>query len=234
MEQPSMIVAQLNEALRNKLEASHCITGRLECQLIPSFLLALRGQRADGKTLFFWELERDLNKLLDHYQTTAAAHAAAFTIDINLERNSFVYNTISPGEAAAQKDKEARDQKTEEARRLQELKQMLLARNIPYGRELAAQVAAALEHGALCYNHRDYCGMGLEKSTDGNYVYAAIWDGWLEPVHTFHTRESFVQWLAVQSDASLSRVDEPESWVWNNQVINRQRLEEFIGWSQGL
>ncbi|HWV67283.1 hypothetical protein [Chitinophaga sp.] len=28
MEQPSMIVAQLNEALRNKLEASRCITGK--------------------------------------------------------------------------------------------------------------------------------------------------------------------------------------------------------------
>ncbi|MEV4884567.1 hypothetical protein MRBLMN1_003082 [Chitinophaga ginsengisegetis] len=227
-----MITEQLNEALRNKLEAAQCITGRLECRMVPSFLLTMRGQRADGKNIFFWELERDINKLLDSYQSTAATDAAAFTIDIDLGRNSFDYNTVSHQQAAAQKDKEARDQKAEEAHRLQELKQMLLSRNIPYGLELAEQVAAALSHGALCYSHRDYCGMGLEKNTDGNYVYAAVWDGWLEPVHTFNSRQAFVQWLAVQSDASLSRVNEPDTWLWNNQVINRQRLEEFVSWRQ--
>ncbi len=231
MEQPSTIIAQLNEALRNKLETSKCITGRLECRLTPSFLLVLRGQSPDGKTFLFWELERHINKLLGQYQATAAAHAASLIIDIDLERNSFVYNTISQQQAAEQKEKEARDQQTAEARRLQELKQSLLARNDPYGRELAEQVAEALSHGALCYSHRDYCGMGLEKKADGSYIYAAIWDGWLEPVHTFNTQQAFVQWLALQSDASLSRVNEPDTWVWNNQVVNRQRLEEFVGWS---
>lgn len=232
MQQPSLIVAQLNEALKNRLEASSCMTGRLECQLAPSFLLAFHGQRADGKTLFFWQLEPGIHKLLDRYQKTAAPDAAAFTIDINLAHNSFIYSIISPQQAAAQKDKETREQNDEQARRLQALKQTLLASNIPYGSELAEQVAAALTHGALCYNHRDYCGMGLEKNAGGNYVYAMIWDGWMELVHTFATRQAFVAWLAGQSDASLSRVDEPDTWVWNNQVINRQRLEEFVAWSQ--
>ncbi len=228
-----MIVEQLNEALRNKLQAADCITGRLECRLTPSFLLTLRGQREDGKNLYFWELERNLNKLLDRYQTTEAPHAAGLIIDIDLGRDSFIYNIISSQQAAAQKKKEAREQKDEETRRMQALKQTLLARNNPFGRQLAEQVAAALEHGALCYSHRDYCGMGLEKNANGNYVYAAVWDGWLQPVHTFTTREAFVQWLAVQSDASLSRVNEADTWVWNNQVINQQRLEEFVGWSAG-
>lgn len=231
MEQPSTIIAQLNEALRNKLEAAQCITGRLECRLTPSFLLVLRGQRADGKTFLFWELERNINKLLNQYQATEAAQAASLIIEIDLEHNRFVYNTISQQEAAAQKEQEAREQQAAETLRLQALKQSLLARNDPYGRELAEQVAAALSYGALCYSHRDYCGMGLEKNADGNYIYAAIWDGWLEPVHTFSTRQAFVQWLASQSDASLSRVNEVDTWVWNNQVINRQRLEEFVGWS---
>jgi len=228
MEQFSTIKAQLNEALKNKLEAVQCISGHLECRLYPSLLLTLRGQKADGKPFFFWEPDRQLNKLLDRYQATEAPHAVAFTISINLEHNHFVYNIISSEEAAAQKDKEARDHEAEETRRLQELKQMLLARNTAYGRELAEQVATSLVEGALCYGHRDYCGMGLEKNASGNYVYAVVWDGWLEPVHTFHTREAFVQWLAVQSDASLSRVDEPDTWLWNNQVINRERLEEFV------
>lgn len=228
MEQSSMIVAQLNEALRNKLEASQCVTGRLECQLTPSFLVAFRGQRADGENIFFWELERNIGILLDRYQATVAPHAAAFTIDIDLGSDRFVYNQTTQQQAAEQKDKEARDWQAAETRRLQELKATLLARNIPYGQELAEQVATALAHEALCYRHRDYCGMGLEKDSDGNYVYAAVWDGWPEPVHTFSTRPAFVQWLALQSDASLSRVDEPDTWLWNNQVIDRQRLEEFV------
>ncbi|KAA2245719.1 hypothetical protein F0L74_07140 [Chitinophaga agrisoli] len=234
MQQSSMLVEQLNEALRNKLQASGCVTGRLECRITPVFLLNLQGQRNNGQSLFFWELERNINMLLDRYQTTEAAHAAAIVIDIDLARNSFVYNIISQEQAAAQREREANAQKDEETRRLLQLKQNLLSRNTPFGRQLAEQVSYALERGALCYSHRDYCGMGLEKNAQGNYVYAAVWDGWLQPLQTFTSREAFIQWLAVQSDASLSRVNEPDTWVWDNQVINRQRLEDFVNWNQGF
>lgn len=114
MEQFSTIKAQLNEALRNKLEAAQCISGHLEYRVSPSLLLTLRGQKADGKPFFFWEADRQLNKLLDRYLATEATHAVAFTISINLEHNHFAYNIISPEQAAAQKDKEARDHEEEE------------------------------------------------------------------------------------------------------------------------
>jgi hypothetical protein len=50
----------------------------------------------------------------------------------------------------------------------------------------------------------------------------------LKPAHTFPDKASFVNWLAVQSDASLAMLEAKETFYWNNQVLNRERLEAFV------
>jgi hypothetical protein len=100
----------------------------------------------------------------------------------------------------------------------------------PYGPDLAQQVADAVARGrSLAPYHRDYCGMAFEYR-DHQFRYGEVWDGqYLEkPKHSFSTREKFVHWLAQQSDHSLSRADETDSWYWDNQTITKQRLLDFV------
>jgi hypothetical protein len=98
----------------------------------------------------------------------------------------------------------------------------------PYGNVLAEEVADALDRGKKVVNdHRDYCGMGLAK-LEADYVYGSFDDGGPpEAMRTFAARESFVAWLAAQSDASLSGRDEGP-FVWGNQRITRARLLEAV------
>lgn len=219
----------LNEFLRNKLETAHCTGGRLECRITGDLLLTLRGQREDGKSMLFWDLERPLKRLIDDYLNSTDPDAAALFIDIDLARDAFDYRHLSRTEAAIQEQQEAAERQKEEDRRLQEMKQTISRQRSPYGRELAEKVAEALQRGALAYSHRDYCGMGLETGSAGEYLYGEVWDGGLAvTVHSFPDRTAFVNWLAVQSDASMAMLDAKDTWYWNNQVITRQRLEAFI------
>jgi len=101
----------------------------------------------------------------------------------------------------------------------------------PYGRELAEKVVGALDRGVRVANdHRDYCGMGLAKVTDG-YVYGACYDGYPdpEPTQVFATREAFVTWLAAQSDDLLAGREEESPFYRRNQRVTRARLLQAIG-----
>lgn len=99
----------------------------------------------------------------------------------------------------------------------------------PVGHLLAEQVASKLESGQwLGYSHRDYCGMGLEYR-ERRFVYGELQDGMIYIVkRQFDSRSAFVEWLAVQSTASLARLDEADDFVRGNQVITRQRLQAFV------
>jgi hypothetical protein len=226
------IQEQINEFLRDKLYAASCIGGRLECQVTSGTLLTLRGQKADGKNIFFWDLEMPLQRLIHQYLTREAPQAAAFAIDIDIEQNNFVYRLTSPAEVKAMEKANALQEKADADQRLQDMKAAIMANNTPYGPALATKVAEALNRGALMNGHRDYCGMGLEKDAKGQYLYGEVWDGGFAPgVRTFADKAGFIQWLAAQSDASMANLQSQDTWVWNNQVINRQRLEAFIqGW----
>ena len=97
-----------------------------------------------------------------------------------------------------------------------------------YGVALAEKVAAALQVKSLGYGHRDYCGMGLEYR-NGTYYYGELSDGYMEkPTLQWSSKQSFVQWLAQQSDASCGRLDDPNPFYRGNQTITRQRLMEFV------
>ena len=97
-----------------------------------------------------------------------------------------------------------------------------------YGMALAEKVADALLFNSIGYSHRDYCGMGLEYR-NGTYYYGELWDGYMmKPTLQWSSKQSFVQWLAQQSDASCGRLEDSDPFYRSNQTINRQRLMGII------
>jgi|688.fasta_scaffold310236_2 hypothetical protein len=98
----------------------------------------------------------------------------------------------------------------------------------PFGPDLAEALADALDRGvAVLYRHRDYCGMGLSRLSDG-YAYGPVYDGDLFDETLFSTRAQFTAWLAHQSDETLSGREGPSPFDWDNQRITRKRLLEAI------
>ena len=107
---------------------------------------------------------------------------------------------------------------------------------------LANQVASALESGKiLAYSHRDYCGIGL-RFVDQVFVCGEVNDGelpspkevayWQEGGNfeqkIFDSKEEFVQWLAAQTDESLSGKNLEQEWLRNNQRLSISRLRAFV------
>lgn len=220
---------QLNQLLREKLEANGCKSGRLKAELTTQWLLSLSAERIkDGKTILIWDFPRPLLKAIDAWQTQHAPEVAVLTIDIDLPGNTFTYHQLSKADKGNQEKKAAQEKEKEIEHSLQELKRKAMADTTPFGEALAEKVATALKHNTLAFGHRDYCGTGLELH-EGLYKYGQIWDGWMEQVfQSFDSRADFVQWLSHQSNATFSMTDSPEKFYWNNQVITRDRLEAFV------
>ncbi len=113
------------------------------------------------------------------------------------------------------------------------------------GLALAQAVANQLEQGlVLAFNHRDYCGMGLQY-IDGVFMYAEVQDGYLPKLDNlqdnhqsgsmshmqhflFHTRVEFIDWLASQSDHTLSGSEIADQFIRNNQRLTIKRLQNFV------
>lgn len=111
------------------------------------------------------------------------------------------------------------------------------------GMLLAQQCADKLETGAkLCFSHREYCGMGLHFA-DGKFIYCEVFDGempsekqyaqWQQhgPVGAFTAfadRDTFLTWLAEQSDDSLSGRESSDAFLHDNQRLSLARLREFV------
>jgi hypothetical protein len=113
------------------------------------------------------------------------------------------------------------------------------------GLALAQAVTNQLEQGrVLAFNHRDYCGMGLQY-IDGVFMYAEVQDGYLPTLNNlqgdrqsgsianmqyllFHTRAEFIDWLASQSDHTLSGREIADEFMRHNQRLTIRRLQEFI------
>jgi hypothetical protein len=181
--------------------------------------MALHGEKEDGESVYFWELEMELKRLLANYMEQEAPKAKALEIDIDVTAETFKYRDFSEMALkllAKEEDNSARIAS----------QQLSRIDTSAYGFSLATRVADALEHSSLMHSHRDYCGMGLEKSKDGDYLYGEVWDGYLTPSKVFSDKITFVRWLAEQSDASMANLN-GDDFYSNNQVINRLRLEAF-------
>jgi hypothetical protein len=216
----------LNTVVSVELEKYQCINGTLHCETRQSGdLLTLHGTKADGKPVLLWPESKPLRSLAGHYLDTIP-NAGGFTLDIDLEAQTFHYQSISPAEIHARDKKEAKEREEAAVREKLDTKMNFQIRATPFGRDLAEQVAHKLQTRALYYTHRDYCGMGLELR-DGTYCYGEVYDGGLDPMLRFENSAGFIDWLSKQSDASLGRLDEVNSWYWGNQTLTRERLESF-------
>lgn len=99
--------------------------------------------------------------------------------------------------------------------------------DLPFGSELAEQVAVKLHVSEGVYHgHRDYCGLGLFYYAN-YYTLGSVYDGYDAPneiIVTFKEKTDFVNWLAKESDQSMSVYGER----FNNQTITKIRLEWFL------
>ena len=177
--------------------------------------------------MLIWDIGFPLQKAIRDYMEAAGPDLAVLDVKADLLSNNFVYQHLSKAQRATIQQQEQVQNTQDDKQRQQRLRQMLAVDTAPFGNALAETVAEALKYGGLGLSHRDYCGLGLELK-DGSYRYGELYDGYMmQAIHTFADRESFVNWLARQSNASLSRIEQPDAWTWGNQVITRQRLEEF-------
>ena len=86
-----------------------------------------------------------------------------------------------------------------------------MASDVPYGAALAEAVAAHLKSGqSIIYDHRDYCGVGLQyEEARSRFSMGPAMDGgmWSETTWTAtdgrSASDEFVAWLALQSDVAL-------------------------------
>lgn len=211
--------------LRIVLEKYNCVRGSIRFQA-PA-LLSINGVRTDGKPVLIWPTDKKLDSLVSRY-VSQEPQLGDLIVQADLAMDQFVYKQVSKSRLQLEAQQVQR-QREQEARKQQEKWRSLLeSKTEPYGQQLAEQVAMRLQERSFGFGHRDYCGMGLEYR-NGAYYYGGLWDGMMDDkVEIFVSKEEFVGWLAVQSDASMARLDEIDAFYWGNQTVTRQRLQEFI------
>lgn len=221
---------KVNEVIRTKLESMNCISGKLNCAFTTGTLLVIMQGKREGqeKPVFFWEWTNKEKSILREYlESNPDWHS--FQVEADLEHNTFVYSHITKEENKQKEEGAAEDEKKQEVERQEYYKKMLLAEKGKFGHQLSEKVATRLDRGdTLAYGHRDYCGRGLWRNDAGDYCYGFVWDYALEEDQVFKSRSEFVEWLAAQSNASLSMANSPDPFYRGNQVITKKRLEDFV------
>ena len=216
----SELQSAINEEMQGQLGKFHCTRGKLRYEGV----VALSGERDDEQSFLIWDTDKQLGTLASQF-LRMAPEMAGFAV--SLANGKFVWELFTQ-DVLAERDRRVAEERRKDAIQQKDvLKEKLIRQTQKYGTILAQKVADQLKLSALTYAHRDYCGMGLEYK-DGCYMYGEVQDGVLEVALTFEGKNEFVEWLAEQSDASLSRLDEENSWFWGNQTVNRGRLEEFV------
>jgi hypothetical protein len=214
----------INDFLIARLKEAGCVRGRFAVTGAAA-QFSLSGERADGKSMFFWDFnDRLFNRLVgDYLEAGYPAGTARLTVDVDVATGGCTYQlTTETQQATALLSKQEKELRAKKNRRRP---------RAPYGPELAEQVADAVAQGrTLAPYHRDYCGMGFEYRNH-EFRYGEVWDGhYMEEAKlVFASRAAFVQWLAQQSDQSLARVEEADPWYWDNQTVTRDRLLTLVG-----
>jgi hypothetical protein len=219
----------LNTRLREKLEKTGSLKGRLKAELTATLLLSLSCIRTrDNKSMLLWDFDYPLQKAIRDYMEICVPDTVVLEVDIDLTTDTFHYSYLTTAQQQQLKEKAVRETEKDELQRKQALKAQLAADTIPVGVTLAAKVADALMYGSIGHSHRDFCGMGLEYR-NGRYNYGTLWDGGMDkPEQSFSDRQTFIDWLSKQSNASLANIQTEDAFYWGNQVITRGRLEQFI------
>lgn len=194
----------INHYLKETLEKAGCLQGHLTVEYNPDAptVFIFNGTRKDSRKMIFWELAQSFKNDIDALLSGKAA--IRLYVDIDLSKEQFDYSTGPLPKPEPVKP------------------EVIALSEEPYGHELARAVADELEQRDIGYRHRDYCGTGMEKHGD-TYTFGPILDGGMIVKHQFTGRDAFIEWLAVQSDKSLS-----EGEPYNPQDICRKRLEDWL------
>jgi len=216
---PSAAQLALTELLHQRLAEAGCQYGRFDVSGQDA-CLSLSGQKANGKTLYFWEFSSKFHQLVGTYlQEQQDEYTAQVTIQIDVAKAQANYLRIPKQDIATPPAAEPQS--------------AFAPDRTPYGLTLAAQVAARLDQGAaLAHSRRGYGGMGLAYRTGMGYQYGEVWDGAVSPSKTFPSWAAFVAWLAAQSDFSLAGSDTPTLGSHDSQAVTRQRLIELVQHAQ--
>jgi hypothetical protein len=219
------------------LQRNHCVEGTVEMVRRGAprgayYDEVLFGRRADGRPDTFFNFlqepfARRARQLLEDHDGDSELR-----VRVDLTARSVETSWVKGSSLERKRTLDELEKALSELdRKLTHLRDLDLSTE-PFGAELAGRVARKLKQGAeLAYSHRDYCGMGLFAAEDGGFVYASVWDGHFmenDVVRRFKDEKQLTQWLAQQSDASLSNYG-GEAFGFLNQTLNRQRLEEFAG-----
>lgn len=228
---------RLNEALTELFTASECWGGRLQMQPSPGEVLySAQGHHQSGQEIavypFTLPQQALLRTLLRQYADETPGGIGFLTIQVNLRQSIFLYHSTTAAEEARAKAAKAAAQAERDRACRERLRRELSP--VPFGPELAAQVADALAQGRwFNYGHPAYCGMGLDVVA-GQYRYGPVWEGGLEPERTFPGRAEFAAWLARQSDLSLALLEINDPTLWHNQTVTRARLLELVADAEAL
>ena len=91
----------LNQLLQQRLRDAHCHRGRLDVTT-PGAYLSLSGQKADGRTIFFWEFSCPFHHLLAEYlRESYDEHTAQLTIQVDVANTDFQYSRLTKQQQAA-------------------------------------------------------------------------------------------------------------------------------------
>lgn len=229
MENTLQATSLLNARLREKLEGTGCLKGRLKAEFTATLLFSLSCIRTrDNKSMLLWDFEYPLQKAIRDYMEICGPDTAVLQVDIDLTTDTFHYSYLTTAQQQELKQAAAKETEKDDLQRKLDWRDQLAADTTPIGPELATKVADALHHGSIGHSHRDFCGWGLEYE-NGQYSYGTLWDGGMDkPELTFNDRQAFIDWLSEQSNATLANIHKEDSFYWGNQVITRDRLEQFL------
>jgi len=86
----------LNNRLREELEKTGCVKGRLKAELTSTLLLSLSCIRTgDNKPRLRWDFDYPLQKAVRDYMEICASDTVVLEVDINLITNTFHYTHLT-------------------------------------------------------------------------------------------------------------------------------------------
>lgn len=232
MKDVAAIKYALNNQLTSLLEEKICTAGKFTCAREGNGVNIVFYGTSPGRPspFYFWDPSFLLQRLVWDYLEGFDPALATFSIDIQLDTNTFYYQHTSPAQRAVQQIAEQEQQEQDTRERLLKLKVQLQSDTAPFGADLATRVADKIQSsGFFGHSHRDYCGTGFEYRAGEGYRYGELWDGGIvKPMNSFPDKPAFIGWLALQSNASMSMTESPEPFYWGNQTVTRHRMQEFI------
>jgi hypothetical protein len=104
----------LNTRLREKLEKTGSLKGRLKAELTSALLLSLSCITRDNRSLLLWDFDYPLQKAIRDYMEICGPDTAVLEVDIDLTTNTFHYSYLTTAQQQQLKMASDKDAEKEE------------------------------------------------------------------------------------------------------------------------